>query len=199
MVGWGCGVGIRGRAEGRETEAEMVGDGQGHADEADEAYHDSGVFFIHGPGGTGKTFLYNLIAKAIHSNGQIVFCSASSGVAAILLHDGATAHSSFKIPIHLNESSSCKIELHSSLGDLFATQNVLCIWDEAPMISRYAPEALDRTLQDLRIIISLGGSPWFLGEISNRSYQSSLKAQGKWWCMSPSANLLYEEILLYST
>src|SRR5258708_10948514 len=109
-----------------------------------------GVFFIHGPGGTGKTFLYKLIAKAIHSNGQIVFCSASSGVAAILLHDGATAHSSFKIPIQLHESSSCKIELHSSLGNLFATQNVLCIWDEAPMMSQYAPDALDRTLQDLR-------------------------------------------------
>src|SRR5258708_36794329 len=57
---------------------------------------------------------------------------------------------SFKIPIHLHESSSCKIELHSSLGDLFTTQNELCIWDEAPMISCYAPEALDRTLQDLR-------------------------------------------------
>src|SRR5258708_7324388 len=46
-----------------------------------------GVFFIHGAGGTDKTFLYNLIAKAICSNGQIVFCSASSGVAGILLHD----------------------------------------------------------------------------------------------------------------
>jgi superfamily II DNA or RNA helicase len=60
-----------------------------------------GVYFIHGPGGTGKTFLYNLIAKTIRASGQVVFCSASSGVAAILLHDGATAHSTFKIPLQI--------------------------------------------------------------------------------------------------
>ena len=31
---------IRVKPECRQTESEMVGDGQGHADEADEAYHD---------------------------------------------------------------------------------------------------------------------------------------------------------------
>lgn len=108
-----------------------------------------GVFFIHGPGGTGKTFLYNLIAKTIRSSGEIVFCTASSGVAAILLHDGATAHSTFKIPLQLHEDSTCSINRHSPLGDILATQNVLCVWDEAPMMTRHAPEALDRTLQEL--------------------------------------------------
>jgi primosomal protein N' len=41
-------------------------------------------FFLNGPGGTGKTFVYNTLCYA----GQIVICVVSSGVAALLLIGG---------------------------------------------------------------------------------------------------------------
>jgi ATP-dependent DNA helicase PIF1 len=43
---------------------------------------DGGVFFVDGPGGTGKTFLYRALLGKLRSQGQIVFAVATSGVAA---------------------------------------------------------------------------------------------------------------------
>ena len=43
------------------------------------------AFFIDGPGGTGKTLLYNTILAKVRSQGQIVLAMASSGIAALLL------------------------------------------------------------------------------------------------------------------
>ena len=41
-----------------------------------------GVFFIDGPGGTGKTFLYKALLANVRSRGFIALATASSGVAA---------------------------------------------------------------------------------------------------------------------
>ena len=57
------------------------------------------MFMINGHGGTGKTFLYKVICSKLRSDGAIVLCMASSGIAALLLPGGRTAHSMFKIPI----------------------------------------------------------------------------------------------------
>ena len=48
----------------------------------------TGIFFIDGPGGTGKTYLENLLLKKIHSNQHIALAVASSGIAALLLEGG---------------------------------------------------------------------------------------------------------------
>jgi len=50
-------------------------------------------FFLHGPAGTGKTFLYKCLCSFLRAKGQIVLCVASSGIAAQLLLGGRTAHS----------------------------------------------------------------------------------------------------------
>ena len=73
---------------------------------------------------------------------------ASSAIAALLLHGGHTAHSHFKIPIPINESSTCNIKRDQNLYDVLK-QTKLIIWDEAPMQHCYGPEALDCTLRDL--------------------------------------------------
>jgi chromosomal replication initiation ATPase DnaA len=57
------------------------------------------TFFLHGPGGTGKTFVYNTLCHYLRSECKIVLCVALSGIAAILLLGGRTAHSMFKIPL----------------------------------------------------------------------------------------------------
>src|SRR5256885_9466971 len=65
------------------------------------------VFFIDGPGGTGKTFVYNSLLAYVRSKGDIALAVASSGIAALLLDGGRTAHSRFKIPLVINSGSTC--------------------------------------------------------------------------------------------
>ena len=60
------------------------------------------LFFIDAPGGTGKTFLINLILAEIRSKYDIALAMASSGIAATLLDDGRTAHSALKLPLKVN-------------------------------------------------------------------------------------------------
>ena len=106
------------------------------------------IFFLHGPGGTGKTYLYNTLCYKLRSHSKIVLCVASSGIAAILLKGGHTAHSCFKIPIPCHESSICNIAKRSQLADLIRITD-LVIWDEAPMLHRHIVEAVDRSFRDI--------------------------------------------------
>jgi hypothetical protein len=107
------------------------------------------IFFLHGPGGTGKTYLYNTLCYHLRSQAKIVLCVASSGIAALLLKGGRTAHSRFKIPVPCHESSFCAISKNSQLAALIC-QTDLVIWDEAPMQHRHIMEAVDRSFKDLR-------------------------------------------------
>ncbi|KAI5399296.1 hypothetical protein KIW84_064602 [Lathyrus oleraceus] len=108
----------------------------------------SGVFFVDGPGGTGKTFLYRTLMASLRSRGEIVLATASSGIAATLLPGGRTAHSRFKIPIDIQPSSICGIEKQKDLANLIRVAAAI-IWDEAPMTNKNCLEALDRSLQDI--------------------------------------------------
>ncbi|XP_057725597.1 uncharacterized protein LOC130941198 [Arachis stenosperma] len=107
-----------------------------------------GFFFVYGYGGTGKTFLYNTLSAAIRSKGEIVLNVASSGIASLLLPNGRTAHSRFKIPLDLNEDSICCIKQGTSLSKLVCRAKLI-IWDEAPMLNKLCYEALDRCLRDI--------------------------------------------------
>ena len=123
----------------------------------------SKIFFVDGPGGTGKTFLYRALIANLRSKGHIVLATASSGIAATLLPGGRTTHSRFKIPINPEPSSFCRISKQSDLARLIR-QTTAIIWDEAPMANRYALEALDRTLKDiLDNDVSFGGKVMVMG------------------------------------
>ena len=43
------------------------------------------VFFIDGPGGTGKTFVYNLILARVRSKKHIALALASSGIGTYII------------------------------------------------------------------------------------------------------------------
>jgi hypothetical protein len=108
------------------------------------------TFFLNGPGGTGKTYVYKAVCNRIRGDGSIVLCVASSGIAALLLRGGRTAHSMFKIPVEqLHEQSTCSITKEGKYADMLR-QAKLIIWDEAGNQSRFAFEAVDRCLQDIR-------------------------------------------------
>ena len=56
---------------------------------------EGGMLFLDAPGGTGKTFLINLILTKLRSEGKIALANASSGIAATLLTGGRTLHCTF--------------------------------------------------------------------------------------------------------
>lgn len=108
-----------------------------------------GLFFIDGPGGTGKTFVENLLLNRVRANRQIALAVASSGIAAILLDHGRTSHSRFRIPIDIQPESVCPVPAQSDLAELLRSTSLI-IWDEVSAQNRYCFEAVDRTLRDLR-------------------------------------------------
>jgi hypothetical protein len=109
---------------------------------------ESKLFFVDGPGGTGKTFLFNALLTAVRRQGGIALAVASSGTASLLLEGGRTAHSRFKIPLDVNETSSCGIKPRSPVAELLR-RTKLIVWDECSMISRHLFEAVDRTFKDV--------------------------------------------------
>ena len=93
---------------------------------------------------------------------------ASSGIAALLIPGGRTAHSRFGIPITI-QCFTCGIHPKSPLAVLIS-KTKLIVWDEAPMMHRHCFEALDRSLRDIlrndnngRLDISFGGKVVVLG------------------------------------
>nr|XP_028945292.1 uncharacterized protein LOC103408064 [Malus domestica] len=108
----------------------------------------SGLFFVHGHGGTGKTFLWTTIIAKIRSENRIVLAVASSGIASLLLPGGRTAHSRFKIPISITDCSLCEIKKGTHLAQLISNA-ALIVWDEAPMNHKQCFETLDRSLRDV--------------------------------------------------
>ncbi|CDY40051.1 BnaC05g12640D [Brassica napus] len=73
---------------------------------------------------------------------------ASSGIAALLLPNGRTAHSRFNIPLKLSEDKLCNIKHGTMVADLIEKTDLI-IWDEAPMTHKHAFEALDKMLRDI--------------------------------------------------
>jgi ATP-dependent DNA helicase PIF1 len=63
---------------------------------------DSGVFFIDGPGGTGKIFLYRAPLGIVLSQHKIAIATTTSEVAASIMPGGRTTHSRFKIPLNID-------------------------------------------------------------------------------------------------
>ena len=75
---------------------------------------------------------------------------ASTGIAALQLPDGWTAHSMFKLPMDekLTPSCLCNINTQTQRADLIRNAD-LVIWDELPMTHRYCGEALERSLRHI--------------------------------------------------
>ncbi|CAI9281902.1 unnamed protein product [Lactuca saligna] len=128
-----------------------------------------GCFFIDGPGGTGKTFLYRALLAKIRSEGHVALVTATSGIAASLLHGGRTAHSRFKIPLDAAEGFVCKVSKQSSLAVLIRICKLI-IWDEAPIAKKSAIESLDSLLRDIMDCSATFGGSF----AANRKHASSI-------------------------
>jgi len=82
------------------------------------------------------------LSFAIQPRGDIVLTVASSGIDALLIPGGRTAHSRFAIPFIVDECSTCTIHPNNYLAEL-VDKAKLIIWDKAPMMHRHCFEALD--------------------------------------------------------
>nr|GMD14613.1 ATP-dependent DNA helicase PIF1-like [Ipomoea batatas] len=98
------------------------------------------AFFVDGPGGTGKTFLYRCLLAFVRSKGLIALATATSGIAASILPGGRTAHSRFKLPLTLILKKNSHVILLRNLNpceglcngtrlicDMFGDHTISCI------------------------------------------------------------------------
>ena len=127
-----------------EAQAQAYEEVLGYIDSSQPA-----CMFIDGPGGTGKTYLYEALLHAVRGRGEIAIACAWSGIAAILLPGGRTCHSRFGLPVPLpRDSVTSSIAAQSSRAEVLR-QARLIVWDEAPMAPKEALEAADSLLRDL--------------------------------------------------
>ncbi|XP_066310860.1 uncharacterized protein [Miscanthus floridulus] len=109
---------------------------------------DRGIFFVDGPGGTGKTYLYRALLATIRSQKKIAVATTTSGVVASIMPGGRTAHSRFKIPLTIDNGAFCTFTKQSGTTKLLWAASLI-IWDKVIMIKRQGVEALDNSLRDI--------------------------------------------------
>ncbi|KAJ8940615.1 hypothetical protein NQ318_004539 [Aromia moschata] len=116
--------------------------------EAAEQQRGGNMFYVDGPGGTGKTYLYNVVLESIARMGLTGVAVAWTGIAAALLAGGTTAHKAFRLPLNIAETTVAGWpQEHPSSRDMRAA--AIIVWDEAPMTPKVALHAVDRYLRDL--------------------------------------------------
>jgi ATP-dependent DNA helicase PIF1 len=90
----------------------------------DENSLQSRQFFLDGPGGTGKTFLYNTLINVLQGEGKKIIAVASTGIATLLINE-ATYHSQFKIYPPITETTRSKIDEYSYSAKLIREATII--------------------------------------------------------------------------
>ncbi|UYV82699.1 hypothetical protein LAZ67_22000600 [Cordylochernes scorpioides] len=106
------------------------------------------LFFLDGPGGSGKTFLYKTLLSTIRGNNGIALPVASTGIAANLLKGGRTYHSQFKLPVPLLDTSTSSMRMTSDDAKQIREANVI-IYDEATMAPKDALRCINNLLKEI--------------------------------------------------
>ena len=106
------------------------------------------TFYLDGPGGSGKTMVYNTLISYMRGKGLKVASAAWTGIAATLLRGGQTMHSLFKLPVPVLDTSSCNIAPNSNQAQFLRSLSLIVV-DEASMVPTLALHAIDRLLQDI--------------------------------------------------
>ncbi|UYV69336.1 hypothetical protein LAZ67_6003266 [Cordylochernes scorpioides] len=106
------------------------------------------LFFLDGPGGSGKTFLYKTLLSTIRDNNGIALPVASTGIAANLLEGGRTYHSQFKLPVPLLDTSTSSMRMTSDDAKQIREANVI-IYDEATMAPKDALRCINNLLKEI--------------------------------------------------
>ncbi|UYV64526.1 hypothetical protein LAZ67_3001100 [Cordylochernes scorpioides] len=106
------------------------------------------LFFLDGPGGSGKTFLYKTLLSTIRGNNGIALPVASTGIAANLLEGERTYHSQFKLPVPLLDTSTSSMRMTSDDAKQIREANVI-IYDEATMAPKDALRCINNLFKEI--------------------------------------------------
>ena len=105
--------------------------------------------FVQGRAGSGKSTLATYLNHAVEDSGLGVVNVATTGIAALQLPHGSTAHTQFKIPLDDIDNLTCTLGLQTDKA-LAITTASLVQWDEWPSCKRTAWEAVLRLFQALQ-------------------------------------------------
>ena len=108
-------------------------------------------FYLDGPGGSGKTYLYSTLLSYIRGTGRIALPFATTGIAATLLAGGRTVHSGFKLPVPLLETSSSSMRVSSPEAQKIKA-SCLIIIDEITMLTKHGLRCIDKLLRDIMCV-----------------------------------------------
>ncbi|XP_037041776.1 uncharacterized protein LOC119078379 [Bradysia coprophila] len=118
------------------------------------------LFYLNGPGGSGKTYLYQTLISFIRDRGQTVNAYASTGIASTLMDGATTIHSGFGVPFRLEDTSTSSIKQTSPIAKSLRSASVL-ILDEITMLHKDALRVIDKLLRPAIINASItSGSLW---------------------------------------
>ena len=106
------------------------------------------LFYVDGPGGSGKTYLYDVIIRSAHELGKKVLPLAFTGIASNLLPNGRTLHSVFKFPIPITDICTVNISRTDPEAELLLNTDIILI-DEISMVHKSMMNAMDKYLQEL--------------------------------------------------
>ncbi|PIC14437.1 hypothetical protein B9Z55_026756 [Caenorhabditis nigoni] len=123
---------------------------------------DGGLFFLDGPGGSGKTFVYNCLANIVLGKGLTILSMVWTGIAASLLPNGRTVVSVCKLDTN-NFCKSSMLKPNSTLAKILAAISII-LWDEAPMSPKASLETIDQLFRDItQVNLPFGGKVVVLG------------------------------------
>ncbi|CEP22527.1 unnamed protein product [Cyberlindnera jadinii] len=104
------------------------------------------------PGGSGKTYIENLIVRKLRLQNRVVATCASTGIGSLLLDNGSTAHRLFSIPVVEDGKESiieCPLKMVDDRWGLLKEVELI-IWDEISAQSNQCIEAADRLLRKIK-------------------------------------------------
>lgn len=106
------------------------------------------LYFVNGPGGSGKTTLYRSIIDACKTLGLSARVYATTGIAATLMPGGLTVHRGFGLPLNMNHQSVSNFinNLQSAVCTDLAKTDVFLI-DEVTMMVKHGINIIDNLLR----------------------------------------------------
>lgn len=97
---------------------------------------------------SGKTFLYNTLIAWAKANDKTFRSCATTGIASTLLIGGATAHSTFWVPVNLQANTTPKMDAEKYYAENLRKAELLII-DEISMMHKDVLLYIDRLLRDI--------------------------------------------------
>src|SRR5277367_1607241 len=114
----------------------------------DDPTENDRYFYLDGPGGSGKTYLYSTLLSYVRGRGQLALPFATTGIAATLLNGGRTVHSGFKLPVPLLDTSVSSMRTSSPEADTIRLASIIII-DEITMLTKHGLRCIEKLLREV--------------------------------------------------